>query len=67
MGSLAAGGAGDSVPTDPGSFEAVRRALIAGTVVASFTIEAFSLDRLTTLTRAEIDTRVGEYVGMVRA
>lgn len=62
MGAIAAAGEG----SDPGSFEAVRRALVHGTVVASFNIEAFSLDRLKTLTRAELDARYAEYARMVR-
>jgi len=48
------------------SFPALREALAHGTVVASFNIEAFSLERLTTLTRAELDKRYQEFVGMVR-
>jgi cytidine kinase len=48
------------------SFDAVRRALVHGTVVASFNIEAFSLERLKTLTRRELDERFREYAAMVR-
>ena len=62
MGSIAA--AKDA--KDMGSFESIRRALVHGTVVASFTIEAFSLDRLRSLTRGEIDARYNEYASMVR-
>ncbi|MDX2118811.1 MAG: PfkB family carbohydrate kinase [Planctomycetota bacterium] len=51
---------------DPGSFEHVRRAIVHGTVIASFTIEAFSLDRLVKLTKPEIDSRYHDYVHMVR-
>lgn len=51
---------------DPGAFETIRRSLVHGTVVASFTIEAFSLDRLKTITRADIDARYREYAAMVR-
>jgi len=36
---------------------ALRRAVIMGSTLASFCVEAFSLDRLTRLTRAEIDAR----------
>jgi len=36
---------------------ALRRAVIMGSTLASFCVEAFSLDRLLTLTRAEIDER----------
>jgi sugar/nucleoside kinase (ribokinase family) len=46
--------------------DAVRQAMVRGTVVASFTIEDFSLNRLKNLTRAELDRRVADYVGMLR-
>jgi sugar/nucleoside kinase (ribokinase family) len=36
---------------------ALRRAVIRGSTLASFCVEAFSLDRLLTLTRPEIDAR----------
>jgi sugar/nucleoside kinase (ribokinase family) len=36
---------------------ALRRAVIMGSTLASFCVEAFSLDRLVRLTRAEIDAR----------
>jgi sugar/nucleoside kinase (ribokinase family) len=36
---------------------ALRRAVIMGSTLASFCVEAFSLDRLLTLTRPEIDER----------
>ena len=35
----------------------LRRAVIMGSTLASFCVEAFSLDRLCDLTRAEIDDR----------
>lgn len=63
MGSIAATGAAGN---DPGSFDSIRRSLAHGTVVASFTIEAFSLDRLKKLSRKEIDARYGEYARMTR-
>jgi sugar/nucleoside kinase (ribokinase family) len=37
--------------------EALRRAVVMGSTLASFCVEAFSLDRLLALTRAEIDER----------
>jgi cytidine kinase len=49
----------------PGSFAAVRRSLAHGTVLASFTIESFSLDRLAALTREEVDRRFDEYGRMI--
>lgn len=38
-------------------FESMHRALLAGTVCASFTVEAFSLDRLRGLTRRDLERR----------
>jgi len=64
MGSIAAkleGIPGNDVPLD-----VIRRGLAHGTVVASFNIESFSLDRLTTLTRAELDKRFEQYAHMLR-
>lgn len=45
---------------------AVRRAMVVGTVTASFAVEAFSLDRLAALTRADFDARVVEFQKMIR-
>src|SRR5512143_4163482 len=39
----------------------LRRAVIMGSTLASFCVEAFSLDRLRTLTRAEIDARYRQF------
>jgi sugar/nucleoside kinase (ribokinase family) len=64
MGSLAATGV--TTKADLGSFEHVRKALVYGTVTASFTVESFSLDRLVKLSRAELDKRFAEYAAMVR-
>lgn len=47
---------GDGAPA-AGAFETVRHGLALGTVLASFTIESFSLNRLRNLTRKEIDER----------
>jgi len=43
------------------SAQSVRRAMVYGTVLASFTVEDFSLDRLRRLTQAEIDARYRAY------
>lgn len=50
----------------PGAFDSLRRALVHGTVIASFTIEAFSLSRLEKLTRDVIQRRFDAYTRMVR-
>jgi len=39
----------------------IRRAIVHGSVVASFTVEGVGLDRLRTLTMEEIDARYGEF------
>jgi sugar/nucleoside kinase (ribokinase family) len=41
-----------------------RRAIVYGSVLASFTVEAFSLERLRTLTREEIDRRYRQFVSL---
>jgi len=45
---------------------ALRRAVIVGSALASFCCEAFSLDRLLTLTRREIDERYREFQDLTR-
>ncbi len=45
---------------------AVRRAMAVGTVVASFTVEDFGLDRLAALTRADLDARAAGFLNMIR-
>jgi sugar/nucleoside kinase (ribokinase family) len=45
---------------------ALRRAMAYGSVVASFGVEAFSLDRLQRLTRAEIDGRLLAFRELIR-
>jgi sugar/nucleoside kinase (ribokinase family) len=55
VGYLAAQDAGGGRGPQEGA--ALRRAVIMGSTLASFCVEAFSLDRLLRLTRAEIDAR----------
>ena len=43
------------------SSEAMRQAIIFGSVMASFTVEAFSLDRLRILDYKEIEARFKEF------
>jgi sugar/nucleoside kinase (ribokinase family) len=49
--------------TDP-TFADLRRAIIYGSVLASFNVEAFSLERLRTLTMDEISERYGMFKAM---
>jgi len=50
---------------DDTSPETLRQAMAYGTVVASFTIEKFSIGRLQEITRADIDARLAEYKKMI--
>lgn len=45
---------------------ALRRSMLHGTVAASFTIEDFSLGRIQTVTRKDLDARAGELAAMLR-
>lgn len=47
------------------SFESMKRAIIVGSAMASFTCEKFGTERLMTLTQREIDTRIQEFVSLV--
>ena len=44
----------------------IKRALVYGTVVASFTIEDFSLRRFDGLDRAQVDQRAQELLELIR-
>jgi sugar/nucleoside kinase (ribokinase family) len=61
-----AGGMAGYLASTPGtpSFANLRRAVIYGSVLASFNVEAFSLERLRTLTKEEIDTRYAVFKAM---
>jgi len=58
MGALAASGQTDK--------EAIRQAMVYGSIVASFGVEEFSLDRLKQLDRDKIELRVEEFKGMCK-
>jgi len=45
---------------------ALRQAVVMGSTLASFCVEAFSLDRLLTLTRPEIEARYGVFEKLTR-
>ena len=63
--SFAGGMMGYLAATRDYSVDGLRRAMAYGTMVASFNIEAFSLDRLKQIQRKHIDTRFGEYQAML--
>ena len=48
------------------SFELLRRAVVSGSVMASFNVEAFSLERLRTLAAPEVEERYAEFGRMSR-
>jgi len=50
---------------DPGSYQLIRRSLAHGTIIASFTIETFSLERLTQLTPEQINERFNTFAAMM--
>jgi sugar/nucleoside kinase (ribokinase family) len=58
MGVLAGEGATDEA--------ALRRAIVYGSVIASFTVEDFSLDRLKRLTRSEVEARYRDFREMMQ-
>lgn len=62
MGSIASGAAKGKT----GSFEQILSALAHGTIIASFNIEKFSLDRMKTLKSAEVAKRYASYLKMMR-
>ena len=46
------------------TFAALRKAVVFGSVLASYNVEAFSLERLRTLTQADIDARYQSFKAM---
>lgn len=61
MGRLAASGAADL-----GSFESIREALAHGTIIASFNVESFSLERMQGISNKDVDARYDHYASMMR-
>ena len=59
--SFAGGLMGYLAKTDDLSEANIRKAIIVGSVMASFNVEAFSLERLSGLTTPEISARYGEF------
>ena len=50
--------------TDDFSFENMKRAIIAGSALASFCVEKFGTQRLLELTKEELNTRVKQFVSL---
>lgn len=64
--SFAGGMMGYITATDDHSFAGIKKAIAYGTMVASFNIENFSLTRLETLKREDIDHRIDVYRQMLQ-
>lgn len=59
--------AGYLASTDkPVDFDALKHSLSRGTVMASFTCEAFSVERLAAISKADVDARLAEYAGFTQ-
>lgn len=63
--SFAGGMMGYLASADDADFAAIKRALAYGTVVASFNVESFTLDRLREISRKDIDDRLNELSALV--
>lgn len=50
--------------TDDASFDNMKRAIIAGSALASCCVEKFGTEKLQTITRSEIDERIEEFVSL---
>jgi sugar/nucleoside kinase (ribokinase family) len=59
---FAGGFIGFIAATDDASFENMKRAIIAGSALASFCVEKFGTQRLLEITRYEIDARIQEFI-----
>ncbi len=64
--SFAGGMMGYLAEADRTDLATLKRALAYGTIVASYNIESFSLERLKTLCRTEIDQRLAQFADAVR-
>jgi sugar/nucleoside kinase (ribokinase family) len=63
---FAGGFIGHIAQTKDISFDNMKRAIIFGSAMASFCVEKFGLERLTSLTQDEIDQRVQEFIDLVQ-
>ena len=62
---FAGGFIGHLARTKDVSFENMKTAIIVGSAMASFCVEKFGPERLKTLNKAEIDTRIRQFVDLV--
>ncbi|MGB0933419.1 MAG: PfkB family carbohydrate kinase [Lishizhenia sp.] len=59
---FAGGFMGYIAATDDYSFENMKRAIIAGSALASFCVEKFGTEKLESITKQEIEARIGQFV-----
>jgi sugar/nucleoside kinase (ribokinase family) len=63
--SFAGGFMGYLASVDKTDFDALANALVYGTIIASFTVESFSMNSLLTANRESIDRRRNDFLGMI--
>ncbi|MNK21368.1 putative sugar kinase YdjH [compost metagenome] len=61
---FAGGFIGYIASTDDASFENMKRAIIAGSALASFCVEKFGTQRLLEITKEEIDARIERFISL---
>jgi sugar/nucleoside kinase (ribokinase family) len=64
--SFAGGFVGYLAETQDISFENMKRAIIFGSAMASFTVEKFGVENLVNLTQKQVDERVQEFIDLVQ-
>ncbi len=64
--SFAGGFIGYLAKTKDISFENMKRAIIFGSAMASFTVEKFGTERLIGLSQQDVDDRVQEFIDLVQ-
>lgn len=64
--SFAGGFIGYLAETKDVSFDNMKRAIIFGSAMASFTVEKFGVERLVGLTQEQVDERVQEFIDLVQ-
>ncbi|ANI87959.1 sugar kinase [Arachidicoccus ginsenosidimutans] len=63
---FAGGFIGHLAKTDDISFESMKTAIIMGSVTASFCVEKLGTERLRSITKQDIETRMKEFVGLTK-
>lgn len=61
---FAGGFIGYIAATDDISFENMKRAIIAGSALASFCVEKFGTERLTEISKADVEARIEQFVSL---